>query len=212
MLEHRSRSLDGPDDTRRKFEHRVQSSWGRQQERLDCGSVFPVSMIQHRFATPTKLTLSRQDFNIFPTSIRPPVRHLLAEDRAAELHLHLLHRLSRGFTRADRNADYRVPCFDGYWRRRLDDSCADYCVGCGDFKGKVGQRSLNSKDFLANAYAPQGESIRAYWYDPFVQSCRLSNMLTGNTGCRSCTFERYRPNRRREPQFDRFRVVVSRCK
>jgi hypothetical protein len=199
MLEHRSRSLDGPDNTCRKFEHRVQSPRGRQQERLDCGSILPVRMVQHRFATPTKLTLSRQDFYLFPTTVRSSFRHLLTEDCAAELHFHLLRRFSRGFTRADRNADYCIPRFDGCWRRRFDDSCSDYRFGCGDFKGKVGQRSLDSKDFLANAYAPQGESIRAYWYDPFVQSCRLSNMLTGNTGRCSCAFEWYRPNRWCEP-------------
>jgi hypothetical protein len=46
-----------------------------------------------------------QDFNIFPTTVRPSVRYLLAKDGPTQLHLYLLHRLSRGFARADCDAD-----------------------------------------------------------------------------------------------------------
>jgi hypothetical protein len=153
-----------------------------------------------------------QDFYILPIVVRPSVRHFLTEDRAAELHLHLLYRLPRGFTRADCHAAYCLPRFDGCWRRRFNDSRADYCVGCGDFAGEVSQRFLKSNDLLANVYASQGESIRAYWYDQFVQSFRLSNILIGSAGCCRCDFERHRSNRRREPQLDRFGVMVSRCR
>ena len=37
-------------------------------------------------------------------------------------------------------------------------------------------------------------------------------VLIGNTGRRRCDFERYRSNRRCEPQLDRFGIMVSRCK
>jgi hypothetical protein len=164
MLEHRSGSLDGPDNTCRQFEYRIESSRGRKSERLDRWSIFLVSTVHQTSITrPTKLTSSRQNFYIFPTLVRPSVRHLLAEDRAAQLYLHLLRRLSRGFTRADCYADYCVSRFDGYWRRRSDDSCANYCIRCGDSTGKVSQLSLNLKGFLADEYAPEEESIKAYW-------------------------------------------------
>jgi hypothetical protein len=59
MLKHRSRSLDGPDNTRRKFERRFQSSRSRQQKRLDCGRIFPVSAVQYRSPTLQTLTCCR---------------------------------------------------------------------------------------------------------------------------------------------------------
>ena len=48
MLKHRSGSFDGPDNTCREFEHRIESTRSRQQKRMDCGSVFPVRMFQRR--------------------------------------------------------------------------------------------------------------------------------------------------------------------
>jgi hypothetical protein len=59
MLEHRSSRLDGPDNTRRQLEHRLQSSRSRQSKRLDRGRIFPVSTLRHRRSIPTKLTFVR---------------------------------------------------------------------------------------------------------------------------------------------------------
>jgi hypothetical protein len=53
-------------------------------------------------------------------------------------------------------------------------------------------------------------NIRAYWYDTSSPTSR--RVLIDNTGCCCCDCERYRPNRWRKPQLDRFGIMVSRCR
>jgi hypothetical protein len=210
MLKHRSGSFDGPDNTCREFEHRIESTRSRQQKRMGCGSLFLVSEAQHRSPTMKMLTRPCRTSTSFQL---------------------LYGRLSDIFSRKT----VLLSCIFIFFIGSLAASLAQTATQLIAFRALTGvgggglmtlaQTIVSDVVTLRERYVSFLSSPMASLLTHMHRKGKVSGhigtirssqtfqpVLIGNTGCRRCDFEWYWPNRRREPQLDRFGVMVSRCR